>query len=279
MPSTRARDFAYTRDGALRFYDVEELENLPPPRWLVESLLPENAFAVLYGPSGAGKSFLALDIAMHIATGLPWKERTTAPGFVLYVSAEGRVGLGQRLKAWRVDKRLDAEDLRGRIALVPEAVSVHAESDHIETLFERFEEVDMEPSLIVFDTLARCFDGDENKTEDMGKFVKGVDRFRQRYGCAVLAVHHTNTQEMRERGNGALRAASDTMIRLMPGILGSKAPSPFMRSRETVYTLVCDKQKDSPASDIGVGRLRPIEGTLSAVPDLEWITDEDLQMA
>lgn len=279
MPSTRSRDFTYTRDGALRFYDVEELENLPPPRWLVEQLLPENAFAVLYGPSGAGKSFLALDIAMHVATGLPWKERMTAPGFVLYVSAEGRVGLGQRLKAWRIDRRLDPEDFRGRIALVPEAVSVNPDSDHIETLFQRFEEVEMEPSLIIFDTLARCFEGDENKTEDMGRFVKGVDRFRGRYGCAVLAVHHTSKAGADERGNGALRAASDVMIRLMPGILGSKAPSPFMRAKETTYTLVCDKMKDSIEGNIGVGRLRPVEGTLSAVPDLEWITDEDLQTA
>lgn len=276
MPSTRTRNHVYTRDGALRFYDVEELENLPPPRWLVEQLLPENAFAVLYGPSGAGKSFIALDIALHMAVGFPWKERTTAPGFVLYVSAEGRVGLGQRLKSWRVDKRLDAEDLRGRIALVPEAVSVTPDGDHIEKLFERFEEVDMEPSLIVFDTLQRCFDGDENKTEDMGRFIKGVDKFRGRYGCAVLAVHHTN-KAGDIRGNGALWAASDVMIRQMPGILGSKAPSPFMRSKETTYTFQTEKQKDSVVSDIGVGRLRPVEGTLSCVPDLEWIDDLELQ--
>lgn len=279
MPSTRAKDFTYTRDGALRFYDVSELENLPPPRWLVEQLLPENAFAVVYGPSGAGKSFITLDLALHMATGLPWKERTVSPGFVLYVSAEGRVGLGQRLRSWRIDKRLDPEDFNGRIALVPEAVSVNPDSDHIETLFKRFEEVEVEPSLIIFDTLARCFDGDENKPEDMGKFIKGVDKFRGRYGCAVIAVHHTNKQEMSERGSGALRAASDTMIRVMPGILGSKAPSPFMRSKETTFTLMVDKQKDAPESDIGVGRLRPIEGTLSCVPDMEWVTAEELQMA
>ncbi len=277
MPSTRARDFAYMRDGALRFYDAEELENLPPAQWLVDGLIPENAFAVIYGPSGCGKSFEALNIASCVATGLPWNGRMVSPGFVLYVSAEGRAGLGQRVKAWRLAHSLDTEDLRGRIAYLPEAVSVHDESDHIETLFKRFEELEQAPALIILDTLARCFDGDENKTEDMGRFVKGVDRLRGQYGCAVLAVHHTGTAEQRERGNGSLRNASDTMIRMMPGILGSKAPSPFMRAKETVYTLQMDKQKDAACADIGVGRLQLVEGTTSCVPILEWVSDEDLR--
>jgi RecA-family ATPase len=276
MPSPRSRHFAYTSDGVLRFYDVAELENLPPPSWLVESLLPENAFAVLYGPSGAGKSFLALDIALHIATGLPWNGKMTSPGYVLYVSAEGRAGLGQRLKAWRLDKGLDAEDFTGHIALVPEAVSVHGESDHIEKLFTRFEEVEEEPRLIVFDTLARCFDGDENKQEDMGRFVKGVDRFRGRYGCAVLAVHHTGKNGMEERGSGALRAASDTMIHLMPGVLGMKGASPFIRAKETTFTMQVSKQKDAPEADIAIGRLRPVAGTTSCVPSIEWISEAEL---
>jgi RecA-family ATPase len=239
--------------------------------------IPENAFAVIYGPSGCGKSFETLDIAAHIATGLPWHGRPVEAGFVLYVSAEGRAGLGQRVKAWRMSKGLDAEDLRGKIAFLPEAVSVHNESDHIDQLFARFEELETIPSLIVLDTLARCFDGDENKTEDMGRFVKGVDRLRGQYGCAVLAVHHTGTAEARERGNGALRAAADTMIRMMPGILGSKAPSPFMRSKETTFTLMLDKQKDAVEDSIGVGRLVPVTGTTSAVPALEWLSEEDLR--
>lgn len=277
MPSPRARNFSYTRDGALRFYDVEELENFPPPRWLVERLIPENAFAVIYGPSGCGKSFETIDIACSVATGLPWSGRMVDAGFVLYVSAEGRVGLGQRLKAWRLAHRLDVEDMRGRIALLPEAVSLHGESDHIDILFKRFDELDQIPALVVVDTLARCFDGDENKTEDMGRFIKGIDRIRGQYGCAVLAVHHTGKGMDSERGNGALRAASDTMIRMMPGILGSKAPSPFIRAKETTFTLMVDKMKDAPEDSLGIGRLCPVEGTLSAVPTLEWVTEEDMR--
>lgn len=274
MPSARPSDFALTSAGALRLYSTDELMHMAPPLWQVEGLIPENALAVIFGPSGAGKTFEAINLGLSVASGLPWHGRATTKGYVLYVSGEGRAGLGQRVNAWMLDATLDSRDVD--IAWLPEAIDVYAGSEHIDILFNRFEEMDVTPDLVVIDTLARCFIGDENKTEDMGDFVRGCDRLRTSFGCTVLVVHHTNTEQARERGNGALRGAADAMIRLMPGVLGAQAASPFNRSQETTYTLLVDKQKDAPHGPIGIGKLRPIEHTKSCVCDLEWVRDEEL---
>lgn len=46
--------------------------------------------------------------------------------------------------------------------------------------------------IIVPDTLARNFgDGDENSTGDMNRFVSAVGRMIERFGCAVVVVHHS----------------------------------------------------------------------------------------
>ena len=47
------------------------------------------------------KTFLALDIAAHVSLGLEWHGRPVRPGRVVYVYAEGRTGLGPRLRAWK----------------------------------------------------------------------------------------------------------------------------------------------------------------------------------
>ncbi len=45
---------------------------------LVKGLLDQGALSVLYGPSNVGKTFVALDLALHVATGLPWSGMGTA---------------------------------------------------------------------------------------------------------------------------------------------------------------------------------------------------------
>ncbi len=68
------------------------------------------------------------------------------------------------------------------------------------------------PVFVIIDTLNRNFGpGDENKTEDMTKFVNCIDTaIRLKYGCAVLVVHHSPLSDSgRARGNSSLRGALD----------------------------------------------------------------------
>jgi DNA-binding transcriptional ArsR family regulator len=114
-------------------------------------------------------------------------------------------------------------------------------------------EIQETPRLVVIDTLARCFEGSENETEDMGRFVAGVDQLRHEYGATVLVVHHTRLDGDRERGNTAFRGGTDTMIAVKRK--GEKAP----------ITLECTKQKDAEAFPELTMRLKAVAGTESCV--------------
>jgi hypothetical protein len=110
------------------------------------------------------------------------------------------------------------------------------------------DEVQVHPRLVVIDTLARCFDGNENEQEDMGRFVAGADRFRQEFDAAVIVVHHTRLDGDRERGNTAFRGAADSML--------------SVQERQGRLWLACNKQKDAEEFD-------EIELVLHPVPSVE----------
>jgi hypothetical protein len=189
---------------------MAELLALAPPQWLIDGVLPAGGHIGLYGPPGSLKSFIALDMALSVASGTPWQSHEVARGFVLYVAAEGGAGNGKRARAWTSQHpTLRPNDFE--ISFLLEGVSIAADGPDIHILMERLDEIDRTPSLVVIDTLARCLEGDENQQEDMGRFIKGVDKFRQD-GATVLSVHHTRLDGDRERGNTAYRGATDAMI-------------------------------------------------------------------
>lgn len=228
---SRPSQFPLTKSGPLRLYSMQELINLPAPKFLINGVLPEGALAVLYGAPGAGKTFVAADFAMSVATNLPWQGKTVDSGYVLYVSGEGGSGIGKRGQAWC--EVHDVNPRRVRIAWLPEPISIYSDSQALDILLTRIEEeVQETPRFIIIDTLARCFDGDENKQEDMGRFVAGIDRLRREFGATLLIVHHTRLDGNRERGNTALRGAADTMIELK------------RNDKSKIVTLSCSKQKD-----------------------------------
>lgn len=228
-------------EARIKLLSAQDLKNLPPLSWLIEGYIPRGGLAVLYGPSGAGKSFVTLDWAASVATGRGWLGTKVAKGRVVYVAAEGAGGLGKRLTAWEIDHRLYVMD-RLYFITVPVQLTareaVNAAVEVIETLPEA-------PSLIIFDTMARCMQGkDENSARDVGEFVAGADLIRLVLGTAVLIVHHTTKGATTERGSGALRGAADAMIGLIP--------------EDDTMLLMVDKQKDAEHPEPISLRLVPV---------------------
>lgn len=245
----RPSHFRLTAEGPLRLYSTQELLAMPAPTYLVEKMIPANGFVGLYGESGIGKTFAALDMALAVATGEDCFGRKVQEGHVLYVSAEGGRGIGKRAKAWLLYRGITPHD--PDISWLIESLPVYADSTDVDVLMRRIEEIERTPSLIVFDTLARCFEGNENQQEDMGRFVAGVDRLRQELGTAVVIVHHTGLGNQRERGSSAFRGAADTMLQVT--------------AEGAEITLTCSKQKDDePFEDILL-ELQSVAGTESCV--------------
>ncbi len=197
--------------GGFTFEPVD-VENVRPPEWIVRGLIERATVGAVYGPPSSGKSFFAVGLAASIATGRSFHGfEVRSPGPVLYMAAEGHGGLGRRFRAWARDSGTDLSAAplllsRGRFSLVdPEAVV------EIERAVAAAVEARGAPSLVVVDTWARAMAGaDENLAGDVGRALAALEDIRDRYGCAVLIVHHSGAAGSdRARGSTAFRAALD----------------------------------------------------------------------
>lgn len=244
------RNFTLTVPGPVRLYSTAEMLALPEPTWLIDTIMPAGGLVGLYGPPGVGKSFVAVDLAMSVASGRSWQGHPVTQGYVLYVSAEGGSGMGKRIAAWLQVRGVKPADAYA--AWVTEPVFINLESDGMAALMDRIiNELNAIPSLIVLDTLARCFDGDENQQEDMGRFIAGVDRLRKEFDATVIIVHHTRLDGERERGNTAFRGAADTMLSLA--------------LKKGKLVLACNKQKDAEDFEDVELELKPVPSVKSCI--------------
>lgn len=175
-----------------------ELRNLPPIEWIVKGEIPARGITVLFGASGAGKSFLALDYALTIAQDQP----------VVYMAGEGEYGYRQRVAAWCQHHGKP----EGRLFMCIGAVQL-METDDLDAFLRAIQAI--RPVMVIIDTMSKSMIGsDENSTRDMGLFVQACEKVKRDLDTTVLIVHHTNKGGVHERGNSALRGASDAMIRV-----------------------------------------------------------------
>ncbi|MCB0213916.1 MAG: AAA family ATPase [Anaerolineae bacterium] len=201
------------KDFEIPVYHWSELQAMPKRQYLVKGLLEQGAMSVVYGASNSGKTFLALDIACHIALGRDWCTNNTRKGTVVYIAAEGGLGISERLEAFRKHHQLESF---GDVYVIPTNVCLCKNESAHEALLQRLSELD-DVKLIVVDTLARAMgSGDENSSSDMGSFIKNCDIIRHKTKAHLMIVHHSGKDENRgARGHSSLKAAIDTEIRVV----------------------------------------------------------------
>ncbi|WP_278390901.1 AAA family ATPase [Stutzerimonas kunmingensis] len=196
-----------------QFLTIDELEALPPPRWLIPGLLTESSLAAIYGAPESGKSFLAVDMALSIASGLDWHGRDVLAGGVLYIAAEGAPGLGKRVRAWKNDH--GAQGANFAFHLMRDEINFAAEKDTAVRTFVQEVVAELGPlRLIVIDTLNQTAAGaDENSAKDMSRYITNMKRLRDATGATVVVVHHSGKDTSKGmRGSTALLGAMDTTI-------------------------------------------------------------------
>lgn len=275
------RELAQVADDArvnsLNLYTPADLKRLPPPVWLVEDYLQASTIGLFFGPSNTFKTFVALDIALSVASGRDWHGAAVQRGAVIYISGEGRVGMRDRVAAWENVHGVIATD---EIQFLFEPVQFHREPsvreflDGLESSL-RQKTLATSPSLVVVDTLARCFvGGDENEARDMGEFVAGVENVRRRLDCTILILHHTgHANKSRARGSSALHAAMDT-------VWNTSKVQRKRRGKSYQVELSCAKHKDADEfapRDFVLDEV-PLDGgrtSLALLSDRETLTNLD----
>jgi hypothetical protein len=191
-----------------------------PGTQLIEGVLDEGAFSVVYGDSGSGKTFATLNMTFHVAAGLDWNGKKVTRGLVVYVAAEGGRKIKRRLSALRKRFREDHGDVAPDplFALVRYQIDLRSSDADLSALLALVRDAEKKTGekcvWLVVDTLSRAMaGGDENSPVDMGRVVASADRFRAATGAHFTYVHHTGKDAARgARGHSLLRAATDTEI-------------------------------------------------------------------
>lgn len=177
--------------------------------WVVKGFFPKSSFGVIYGKSGSRKSFLAIDISCSIATGTPWQNKKVSTGAVVYIAAEGQTGMARRIKAWEIvnGKKVENLYILGQSLLISEA---SARQNIIEAIQDIENKNGVKVELVVLDTLARNFEGDENSSDAMGKFIRSCDLAKTATDTTILCIHHCGKDTTKGgRGSSALIGACD----------------------------------------------------------------------
>lgn len=197
--------------------------------WLVKGVIPADSLGVLFGGSGTFKSFIALDAALHVAHGLKWLGKKTRKGPIIFVAAEGGAGLWRRIEAWHKQRGLDWRGIE--FYVVPVAVAILTDAKAVVAAAEA---VVVRPAMVIIDTLAQTFEGEENSASDMSAYLRALNvSFRALWQCVVLVIHHSGHQATeRPRGSSAIRGNVDFML----GV--------FREEIQMLATLECHKQKD-----------------------------------
>jgi len=177
------------------------------PRFLINGYLQEGTVGLLVGAYGTGKSFLALDWGASIASGTAWQNNPTPTGGnVLYVAAEGGMGMGRRRLAWQQTYGMVKDET---FSFIPQPVPLGV-PEGVTYLCEQIRHLDI--SFIVIDTLARSIAGlNENDSMEMGVIIDALYQLRdarETEGTTVLVVHHLGKDASRG-ARGSSRLMSD----------------------------------------------------------------------
>jgi len=185
-----------------------ELATAPPEdRWLVRDLWTRTGVGIIGGQPKLGKSWLALDIAVSIASGTPCLDHypvdVTGP-VLLFLAEDPEPDLRRRLDALCAHRRLTLSALPLRVLQIP--VLRLDEPDHLERLAATIEAG--RPRLVVLDPLIRLHRLDENASADMARLLGALRELQRRFDVAVVLVHHASKRS-RQRPGQALRGSSD----------------------------------------------------------------------
>lgn len=181
---------------------------------LVKGMLPAGGFAVAYGAPNSGKSFVALDLAMSVARGVPWLGLRTERRAVAYLNADGGPNIANRVAAYRLHYGLEGDDMPfGLVSTHVDLCGANTDAEAIAAEACAFARATgLSVGLVVIDTLAQSLGGgDENSGQDVGKFIRRCNAIRSATGAAILVIHHSGKAVDRgARGHSALLGACDT---------------------------------------------------------------------
>jgi hypothetical protein len=229
--------------SVLPFQRASELpaEAAGATRWLVEGLWSEQAVGILGGEPKCCKSFLALDLAVSVASGLACLRRypVRQSGRVLLFPAEDSLAVvRRRLQGICAAAGAAFEALPVEVITAP-ALRLDTETDRAR-LTSTIES--LRPVLLILDPMIRLHRVDENDASQIAVLLSFLRELQRRFGVAVVLVHHARKDSNGSRPGQALRGSSE--------LHGWGDSNLYMRRRGQQLTLTTEHRAAASQDDI-----------------------------
>jgi hypothetical protein len=197
-------------------------------QWLVQGLWSDQAVGILGGEPKCCKSFLALDLAVSVASGAPclrqFPVRRTGP-VLLFPAEDSLAVVRQRLEGICSAAGVGFQSLPVEVITAP-TLRLDAPTDR-ERLSNTVQA--RQPRLLILDPLIRLHRVDENDASQIAALLSYLRQLQRTFQVAVLVVHHARKDANATRPGQALRGSSE--------LHGWGDSNLYMRRRGTQLTL------------------------------------------
>jgi AAA domain-containing protein len=177
-------------------------------QWLVQGLWSDQAVGILGGEPKCCKSFLALDLAVSVASGTPclrrFAVRRTGP-VLLFPAEDSLAVVRRRLEGICSAAGVDFQSLPVEVITAP-TLRLDAPTDR-ERLTNTVQS--RQPRLLILDPLIRLHRVDENDASQIAGLLSYLRQLQRTFQVAVLVVHHARKDAHSTRPGQALRGSSE----------------------------------------------------------------------
>jgi hypothetical protein len=180
----------------------------PQTQWLVEGLWSDQAVGILGGEPKCCKSFLALDIAVSVASGTACLRQfpVRRAGKVLLFPAEDSLAVvRQRLEGIAAAAQVNFQALPVEVITAPSLrLDTPADRHRLRDTVQN-----LQPALLILDPLIRLHRVDENDATQIATLLSYLRELQRQFQLAVLLVHHARKDSNGSRPGQALRGSSE----------------------------------------------------------------------
>jgi hypothetical protein len=180
----------------------------PQIQWLVEGLWSEQAVGILGGEPKCCKSFLALDVAVSVASGAACLRQfpVRRSGPVLLFPAEDSLAVVRlRLEGIAAAAQVPFDSLPVQVITAPSLrLDTPADRARLSHTVQQ-----LRPILLILDPLIRLHRLDENDASQIAGLLSYLRELQRQFQLAVLLVHHARKDSHSSRPGQALRGSSE----------------------------------------------------------------------
>jgi len=177
-------------------------------QWLIEGLWTDQAVGILGGEPKCCKSFLALDVALSVASGASCLRQfpVRRTGKVLLFPAEDSLAVvRQRLEGIACAARVSFESLPVDVITAPSLrLDTPTDRQRLSNTVEN-----LQPILLILDPMIRLHRVDENDATQIAALLSFLRQLQRQFHMAILLVHHSRKDSHSSRPGQALRGSSE----------------------------------------------------------------------